>query len=450
MNTSTAEQNLSSFDPKVRQQALDALVAAWQAGEIPCAPPNDQLNLHCHTFFSYNGYGHSPSALAWLARKLGWYAVGTVDFDVLDAMQECLDACDRVQVRGMAGMETRAYLPQFATREINSPGEPGILYYMGVGFVYEKTLSPADEALADLRQRAAERNRDVVARVNAYLDPVVIDYDRDVLPLTPAGNATERHILLAYDIAARKHFPEREDLLRFWASRLEMDVAQVDAFMGDEPFPHDAIRSKLIKRGGVGYVQPGPDTFPPFDEVTDTIIKFRAIPTYAWLDGTSAGEQAIEELLALAVSKGVGAINIIPDRNWNIKNPDERALKIQKLYEVVQLAHDMDLPILVGTEMNKAGQKVVDDFDAEPLRPLHADFIAGAHFVYGHTVMERALRQGYQSEWALEYLPERRDRNAFYQEVGRLVLPGKAALARVAQLSDAREPQAILARLQEL
>lgn len=447
MNTSTAEQNLQSLDPQVRRQALDALVTACRAGEIPCAALNDQLNLHCHTFFSYNGYGHSPSSLAWLASKLGWYAVGMVDFDVLDAVEECLDACDRVQVRGVAGMETRAYLPQFATREINSPGEPGILYYMGIGFVRQTAPAPADAALADLRQRAAERNRDVVARVNAYLDPVVIDYDRDVLPLTPAGNATERHILVAYDIAARQRFPERDDMLRFWASRLGMDMAQVGAFMGDAPFPHDAIRSKLIKRGGVGYVQPSPDTFPSFDDVTAAIIACGAIPTFAWLDGTSAGEQAIEELLGLAVNKGVAAINIIPDRNWNIKNPDERALKIRKLHEVVELAREMDLPILVGTEMNKAGQKIVDDFDAEPLRPLQADFIAGANFVYGHTALERALGWGYQSEWTRQYLPERRDRNAFYQEVGRLVAPGSEALARVAQLAAVRDPQAILARL---
>ena len=44
---------------------------------------------------------------------------------------------------------------------------------------------------AVLRERARQRNLDIIQRVNAYLDPVCIDYERDVLPLTPAGTATE-------------------------------------------------------------------------------------------------------------------------------------------------------------------------------------------------------------------------------------------------------------------
>ena len=47
-----------------------------------------------------------------------------------------------------------------------------------------------------------------MARVNAYLDPVTIDYERDVLPLTPAGNATERHMLVAYMHAAERTVPD--------------------------------------------------------------------------------------------------------------------------------------------------------------------------------------------------------------------------------------------------
>jgi hypothetical protein len=52
--------------------------------------------------------------------------MGIVDFDVLDGVDEFLDACELVGVRGSAGIETRVFLPEFATREINSPGEPGV------------------------------------------------------------------------------------------------------------------------------------------------------------------------------------------------------------------------------------------------------------------------------------------------------------------------------------
>ena len=39
----------------------------------------------------------------------------------------------------------------------------------------------------------------MLARVNAYLDPVELDFERDVMPLTPNGNATERHLCEAYE-----------------------------------------------------------------------------------------------------------------------------------------------------------------------------------------------------------------------------------------------------------
>lgn len=443
-------EQLKDLDPRVRERALSRLVSAWQAGHVSCKPQSDLVNMHCHTCFSYNGYGHSPSSLAWLAREMGWRALATVDFDVLDGVEETLNACDLVKIRGAAGIETRAYLPEFSSYEINSPGEPGILYHIGVGFVTRQPAPSARTVLEAMRHRAAERNRDMVKRINAYLEPLTIDYDRDVLPLTPAGNATERHILTAYDAAARRLFPHREALVAFWADKLGVDAEQVAASLGEAPAPNELVRSKLMKRGSVGYVQPGPATFPSFDEVTQAIIACGAIPIYAWLDGSSQGEQRIEELLTLLLSKGVAGINIIPDRNWNFPDPQVRAAKVRELYRVVELARSLDLPILVGTEMNKAGQRLVDDFDAEPLRPLRGDFVRGADFLYGHTVMQRALGLGYQSEWARMNLPERRERNAFYVAVGRLVEPGLDSLKQLAEFDATKSPEAIIARLESL
>lgn len=450
MTLDDARERLKDMDPQVRARALGDLLEVCCAGQMSCPPQSNLINMHCHTIFSYSGYGHSPTSLAWLARENGWRALGTVDFDVLDGVEETLQACDRVGVRAAAGLETRVYLPEFPTWEFNSPGEPGVIYYVGIGFVRNQPPPSAKAVLADMRHRAAERDREMAARINAYLDPVTIDYDHDVLPLTPSGNATERHILVAYDIAARRRFPQRQALLRYWADKLGVAVASVDAFLGDEPFPHDLIRAKLMKRGGVGYAQPGPDTFPPLDEVNRAIIDCGAIPTYAFLDGLSEGEQHMEELLELLIGKGMAGLTIIPDRNWNIADPEMRAVKVNKLQEVMALAKALALPVIVGTEMNKAGQRIIDDFDAEPLRPFRNDFLRGADFICGHTLVQRALELGYQSDWAREHLPERRMRNAFYTTVGRLVDPGADTLARVAELNRTGTPETIIARLQSL
>ena len=78
--------------------------------------------------------------------------MGIVDFDVLDGVDEFLDACDLVGVRGSAGIETRVFVPEFADREINSPGEPGVCYHMGIGFTSSQVPDGVAPILADLRQ----------------------------------------------------------------------------------------------------------------------------------------------------------------------------------------------------------------------------------------------------------------------------------------------------------
>jgi len=438
------EARLNDFSPDVRAEALAELVSLAQQGELPLAPETEVANMHCHTFFSFNGYGYSPTALAWLAKKRGFKLMGIVDFDVLDGVDEFLNACDVVGVRGSAGIETRVYLPEFATREINSPGEPGVTYHMGIGFTSSEVPEEVAAIQRDLRERAARRNRDVLARLNAYLDPVTIDYERDVLPLTPAGTATERHMVKAYVEAARRTVP---DPVAFWAEKLNVEPGQVETLVVDPPAFQNLVRARLIKRGGVGYVRPGPDTFSTLEEYHELILTCGALPCAAWLDGTSAGERAIEELLELLIGKGVVAMNIIPDRNWNIADPEMRRVKLQNLYDVVGLAGKLDLPLNVGTEMNRFGQKLIDDFDAPELAPVREAFINGAYFIYGHTCLQRALKLGYQSRWAQTHLPSRRERNEFYTRVGRLVPPGKSSLAWLRELDATKSPADLLVEM---
>jgi hypothetical protein len=434
------ESQLNDFSPTKRAQALETLLAAGfqPAGE------QEVVNLHCHTFFSFNAYGYSPLALAWLAKQKGFKALGIVDFDALDGVEEFLNACERLALRGSAGMETRVYIPDFSTREINSPGEPGIYYYMGIGFTSSQVPEDVAPILAKIRARADQRNRVMVDRINSHLLPVTVDYDHDVLPLTPAGNATERHLLSAYVRAASDYFA---DPVSFWAEKLKLSEEQVRAQITDVPNFQNTIRAKLMKRGGVGYIQPSPDAFPTIEEVNRLIIACGALPCAAWLDGMLPGEQAMEELFELLIARGTAALNIIPDRNWNIPDPKMRRVKVEKLYEVVELARRLDLPLNIGTEMNSYGQKLVDDFDAPELAPLRESFLTGAYFIYGHTRMQCVLGLGYQSKWTESHLPTRRERNDFYTRVGRLLSPAQVGTDKLKQCTSALSPAEVLKRL---
>ena len=90
----------------------------------------------------------------------------------------------------------------------------------------------------------------------------------------------------------------------FWAAKLGVPAEQIAAAIGDYAKFSNLVRGKLMKKGGVGYVPPSPGAFPTVEEVNKLTLACGALPCFAWLDGVSAGEQAIRELLGLMVDKG--------------------------------------------------------------------------------------------------------------------------------------------------
>jgi len=412
------EQQLDSFDSAERKKALSALCESVRSGEIALPEPGTDVNLHCHTFFSYNTYGYSPSKFAWLARKRGLAFAGVVDFDVLDALEEFLEAAKMLDLKGCAGLESRVYVPEFSDRVINSPGEPGISYHMGVGFPTSRFKGELGDFLTNLRELAQKRNRGLMDRVNKHLAPVVLDYERDVLVLTPSGNPTERHICLAYARKARQAFDDDNALQQYWSEKLGVDAKSLE--LPESRDLLNTIRAKTMKRGGVGYVPPDKGSFPLMADTNRFILAAGGIPTVTWLDGTSEGEKAIEELLEVSKATGAAAINIIPDRNYGPGHGDE---KLANLYDVVELAEKLHLPIIVGTEMNSPGQKFVDDFDTEELSPLLPVFLKGACIFYAHSVLQHQCGLGYTSEWAKENFKDVVEKNEFFETVGDSLQP---------------------------
>jgi len=412
------EQQLDNFDAAERREALAELWSLAQRGDISFSKA-PAVNLHTHTFYSYNAYGYSPTKFAWLARKAGLLAAGIVDFDVLDGLEEFLEAGRLLGLKTCASLESRVFVPEFASRVINSPGEPGISYHMGVGFPY----AVEHPFLNKMRERAVARNRELVGRVNRFTAPVTVDYDRDVLPLTPKGNATERHICEAY---AKKG--DRE----FWLRKLGQCPAEPAALQA-------LIRAKTMKQGGPGYVQPDKGSFPRMADINRFVLESGAIPTVTWLDGTSEGERAIDELLDVATSTGVAAINIIPDRNFT---PGEKTQKLENLQLIIATAARRHLPIIVGTEMNAPGCKFVDDFTADELAPFWPHFLNGAFIAYAHTVLQRRCRMGYLSRWARDRFPDTKAKNEFFVLLGARLEPAREDLLR--DVTDECTPSEIL------
>ncbi len=420
------ESDLNRFNAKLREKSLLKLKEFASENNILSAVKKTPYNLHCHTFCSYNGYGYSPSYIAWLACKRLWFAAGIVDFDVLDGVEEFLSSAAKLDLRGVCGLETRAYVAELAESEINSPGEPGIAYHMGLGFTTSELPAGQQEFLDGLKAKAVARTKNIVKLVNAYLCPVELDFDKDAASLTPCGNVTERHACTAYRQKAEKVFPDDIDRAVFWAEKLSLDIAAATEFIADPVKLEGLIRSKTMKRGGVGYVQANPGSFPALPEMNDFTLACGAIPCIAWLDGMSDGEKDPGKLLDMHISHGAAILAIIPERNWNLSDPEVKAAKIKCLDAVISAARKRDMPIVIGTEMNAPGQKLVDDFDCDALEKHNNIFVKGAAISFAHTLLT-PLEMGYLSKWAEEKFADKAAKNAFFAELGSSMTPPKFA-----------------------
>lgn len=426
------EERLDSFDARERADALDALIVA-HAGELP--PEGGNVNMHSHSFFSYNALGYSPSRIIWEARKAGLYAAGLCDFDVLDGLEEFLEAGRKLALRVTVNLETRAYLKEFGEVDINSPGEPGVTYVMGAGFArMPESGTPADTELAAYRERARRRNIELVERINARLPDIAIDYEKDVLPLSPSGSATERHIVSAYINASHTAFEHARPTAEFWARILNRSLDETVELMADRPALEGDVRAALVKRGGLGYVAPSPETFPLVDDFIEWVLSCRAVPMVTWLDGTSAGEQNGRRVVECQMEKGAAALNIIPDRNWNVSDPAERAVKQQNLRDIVTVAEDLKLPVNIGTEMNKMGLPLVDDLSGEVLSEFSRPFLRGAQIMVGHTLLLRYADLSYTDERAADEFDDVDKKNRFFAAVGALPALTEAQVAELEQM----------------
>ena len=447
MNTSAEQltRELDSFDAAERSAALRRLAEMASKRQIEPEPGAGWINLHCHTFFSYNAYGYSPSRFAWEAWRQGLEVAGIVDFDCLDGVGEFLQAGRLLGLKTIAGFETRVFIKEYRDRVINSPKEPGVFYLVGTGFVAPpEPGGSAAVLMADMARRARKRNVNMMRRINEHLDPVCIDYERDVLPLSAAANATERHMLDAYVSRAREHFQGGEALSGFWSEKTGESRERVLELLADPPALKDLLRGRLMKHGGVVYAPPGQGAFPSLEQVVEMTLACGALPSGCWLDGTEEGEADPRAHFEFFLGKGVPTITMIPDRNWNVK-PSQRDLKVANLNEAVGAARELAMPILVGTEMNKSGTRFVDDFAGDALAPHLDEFRRGAHIAWGHTLLKMTAGVGYVGPWAERHFAGRPgEKNLFFERIGRADYPGPEPRRECAGLGRGGQPEEFL------
>ncbi len=292
------EKELDERKLDTRLDALEKLKKKSDQGEVKILPRSDKMNLHCHTLYSYNAYGYSPSHIAWIGFKNGFNMMGIIDFDVIDGMEEFFRAGEILGLKTVVGIETRVFIPEYSDVMINSPNEPGISYFCGMG-IYKKPESGslAEKVLDKIRNISRQRNISVLDKLNPFLSPVSIDFEDDVVPLTLSGNVTERHSIKAYYERSKKIFDDKDKRKRFWSEKLKVPIETVSELFNDEYELFELMRTKLMKHGSIGYIFPDQDNFPNIDEVIKMMDDIDILASYPFLNGTSHADGDVGQLL---------------------------------------------------------------------------------------------------------------------------------------------------------
>lgn len=334
MNLHQLEMDINSSSYETRIAAATEIRELIRKGTVRF-PSLAEVNNHVHTRYSFSPY--EPAAAVYRAKKAGLSIVGSVDHDSIGASLETKRVGEILSIAATTGFEVRVSFldTPFASRKINNPDSPGIVY-MVVHGVKRSAVPAVREFLEPVRKARMERNRQQGSALNTILlekGVPLIDFDTEVIPLSKwseGGEITERHILFALAKKLQKMVPEPNELVRFLREQMGIELKEtVETLLLDPDNPHylydllGVMKSAFLPSF---FIQPSREEIPDVKAVVDFALSIDAIPAYAYLgdiEQSVTGDKKAEkfeddfldELFAYLAGIGFPAVTYMPPRN---------------------------------------------------------------------------------------------------------------------------------------
>lgn len=186
LNAPTKEERLGNLKEVLAETVFPPMVPQY-------------INNHIHTTYSFSPY--SPTAAVYAARMEGLCTAGIIDHDSISGAREFLEAAKLIDMPVTIGMECRVSMDgtRLEGKRTNNPDQVGVSY-MTIQSVPHDKIDVLTDFFKPYQAARHQRNRKMVARINALLPEIALDYDLDVLPLSEAadnGGVTERHLMYA-------------------------------------------------------------------------------------------------------------------------------------------------------------------------------------------------------------------------------------------------------------
>ena len=320
---------LETLNAPTREERLENLKSVLRTAQFPPMVPQ-YINNHIHTTYSFSPY--SPTAAVYAARAEGLCTAGIIDHDSIAGAREFLAAAKLVGMPVTVGMECRVSMAGTAIegKRTNNPDQAGVSY-MTIQSVPHAHIEALNDWFAPYRAARGRRNRRMVENINALLDGIRLDYDRDVLPLSQAadgGGVTERHLMYALAKKMVEKAGKGQPMIGYLASiGLKLSPKQ-QAQMLDVSYPfYEYDLLGILKAAFVPriYVD-ATDECPNVRDVAALCEKMDALLCYAYLGDVTASvtgdkkaqkfeDDYLDDVIACIKDCGIRAVTYMPTRN---------------------------------------------------------------------------------------------------------------------------------------
>lgn len=367
-------QQLNADSKEDRINALKALKAMIDAGQIEVPERTVFTNNHVHTTYSFSPY--SPTKAVWMAYLAGLSTVGIIDHDAILGAPEFIEAGEILGISTTIGFEIRTDWTntKLNGRRINNPDQESSAYICAHGLPHTQ-IDNADAFLKTIRESRARRNRAMTAKLDAVMQPhgIRVDYDADVVPLScvkDGGEVTERHILFALAHKLIEQIGRGQALVDFLEGPMELalSASQKTLLMDtqNDIYAYDLLN--VFKGSFVSriFILPDAEETPDVREAVSRIKQLGAIASYCYLGDVAASptgdkkaqtfeDAYLDEVLDTCQEIGFDAIAYMPSRNTTAQL--QRVMKLCDEYGFMQIS---------GEDINQPRQSFICPQLAEP------------------------------------------------------------------------------------
>ena len=320
---------LNRLNAPTKEERLANLREVLKTTSFPPAVPQ-YINNHIHTTYSFSPY--SPTAAVYAARMEGLCTAGIIDHDSISGAREFLEAAELIQMPVTIGMECRASMDGTAMegKRTNNPDQVGVSY-MTIQSVPHDKIDEVNAFFAPYREARHRRNRAMVEKINALLDGIALDYDRDVLPLSEAkenGGVTERHLMYALAKKMVEKAGKGQPMVDYLSSiGLSLSEKQKAQMLDTEYDFYEYDLLGILKSAFVPKIYiDAADECPNVRDVAKLCEKVDALLCYAYLGDVTASvtgdkkaqkfeDDYLDDVIAAIRECGIRAVTYMPTRN---------------------------------------------------------------------------------------------------------------------------------------